>query len=151
MSEKQQLPKATYVKLAPIDLKLNVDEEFEEFVKNKAKGQEVEAGKKIGIELLKHLIPFKVKCCQPEKAVIGEKTVMKILNVDTHENMKLSESCLNIFMTDNQVRKILSDNITEKLITQGCAVMLWKELKKAQSELIPELTALVNNNKSGSE
>jgi hypothetical protein len=137
------LPIAESVTFVPVEMRLNVDAEFEAFVKSKAQKQEVEPNKLLFVIILKHKIPFKVKCCAPEHSIIGKETKLTILNVDTRTDMALKETGLNIFMTDERVRKVLCEWVVEERLTEDNAVKLWKELKKQQLEklsLVPDLS-----------
>jgi hypothetical protein len=138
MTEKNQSLEAISVKLAPVEMRLNVDAEFVDFVKKRILKQEVSNGKVIYAILLSHKIPFVVRACNPEKAVIGKNTSLEILNFDTRSDMRLHETSINIFMTDEQVKKKLSDYITKEIMTEINAVQIWKEFKKFQSDKLPE-------------
>jgi hypothetical protein len=123
--------------IAPIDLTLNVDSEFVAFCLNRLSTQKtiVKTGKTITITMLNHKILFTVKGCEPENSVVSLTTKLRILRNNTRSDLPFEESGLNIFMTDEKVKNIISDLIVKELITRECGLTLWKQFKKNQTKL----------------
>lgn len=128
--------------LAPIGLRLNVDHKFTAFcLKWLSKHEtEVETGKQVTIVLLGHKILFVIKDCTPEKSVVDLKTKLTILSINTRSDMPLEETGLNVFMTDEMAKAVLSNMIVGEEITEDNGIALWKEFKKRQSESLQETT-----------
>ena len=137
MEKKNELPKTKTLTLAPVGLRLNVDNEFVNFCEKKLQNTIVEQDKTIIIKMLEHKIPFKVKQCKPSPSrVIGNIIEFTIKKCDTRIDMKLTETPINVFMADEQVKHILSNLILKEEITESNAVSIWKDFKDHQSDLL---------------
>jgi hypothetical protein len=123
------------VVIAPIDLTLKVDQDFLNFCKNKLKGLDVEPDKIIVMKVLRKPIRFEVKECAPKKGKIGEKTELIILPRNPLANVTYECTQINAFMTDGQVKQILSDMVLNSEITEENGMKLWQEFKKRQNAL----------------
>jgi transitional endoplasmic reticulum ATPase len=72
---------ATSVVLAPVDMRLNVDEDFTNFVKNRLMERAFVEGDTTLVMMLGHAIPFKVTKCRPHGIVrITKDTQFQILS-----------------------------------------------------------------------
>lgn len=135
-AKNENKPITDSVTLAPFDFKLNVDDEFVDFCKNKLQGTEVSTGKTVIVKIIGHAIRLHVKRCTPENSKIGKHTDVVLLRFDTRSDMSLTETSINIFMTDDQVKKIISDLIVDTIITEENGIALWKEFKQHQNNTL---------------
>jgi len=124
--------------IAPVDLSLNVDQEFADFCLKRLQEFEVKKGKIVTVVILGHIIRFRVKKCKPKNSKIGPETKLNIMKFDTRSNMVLKETEINIFMTDEKAKKVISDLLVDEVITEKNAIKLWNEFKKRQISLISQ-------------
>ena len=127
-----KLPQTEKMVLAPIDQKLNVDNEFALFCFNRIQTVEVTQGEILTIAILQHKIRFRVKSCVPEKSVVGIDTKLNVLPFDTRSNMTVDEAGINIFMSDEELKKILSALVREIIITEQNAIQIWSTVRAKQ-------------------
>lgn len=79
--KKATVKSATNVVLAPVDMRLNVDEDFTNFVKNRLMERTFVEGDTTLVMMLGHAIPFKVTKCRPHSIVrITNDTQFQILS-----------------------------------------------------------------------
>jgi len=133
MSTKVNILEASKVTLAPVNMTLNYDDDFRNFIKEYILKQQIEKGKMIDVIRLGHKISFKVKSCEPDPAIIGKNTELTILNFPEISSFRMLD--INIFMSDEQVKLILSQNIQRGNITEDDAIELWKQFKKQSAIL----------------
>ena len=130
-----RLKETKQVTLAPLDCNLNVDHVFTAFCLKRLQNVEVKLKKTVSVCILGHKIQFLVKQCSPEHSKIGKKTKLILLRFNTRSDMTLEETTLNIFMTDEEAKHLLSRMILKKLITEKNGIAIWKEFKKQQKQL----------------
>lgn len=124
--------------LVPINLRLNVDEEFTDIVRKKLQGKKIGTDMEAIITISEHKILFKIKSCEPTPSVVCLATELTILKINTREDMKLSETDINVFMTDEAVKGILARMIYEEYITELNGIKIWREFKQYQKEALEE-------------
>ena len=134
--KKDELPKTKTLMLAPVGLRLNVDNDFVNFCEKKLQNTVVEQDKTIIIKMLEHKIPFKVKQCDPSPSQIIGNIELTIKKCDTRTDMKLTETEINIFMDNEQVKHILSNLVIKEEITELNAVIVWRNFKIHQSNML---------------
>jgi len=94
---------ATNVTLAPVDMRLNVDEDFTNFVKNRLLERTFVEGNEISIKMLNHQIPFAVVRTKPKGVVkITQDLQLHILNEP------FSAETVQIQQPDNLIENIES-------------------------------------------
>lgn len=143
--DSNEKPSTKELSIAPVGFPLQpADEGFTEFCLNRLAKQkvEVETGKRLVILMLGHSIPFTVKSCTPEKSVVNKHTKLVILSNCKNPITTLENAHINIFMTDDEVKKILSSLIKGEFTTKENAVAIWKEFKKGQKKLFERRSKL---------
>ena len=78
---KAQVVNATFIELAPLDIRISVDLDFMRFVKDRMIGRPVIQGETIIIMMLGHSVPFKVVTTKPSGIVkISRSTEVNVLS-----------------------------------------------------------------------
>lgn len=130
------MKEAATLTIAPIGMKVYPDRDFDAFCLKRLQDKKVESGKEVDIIMLGHRIPFVVKECSPDPSKVGKNTKLVIMSFNTRSDMTLEETDLNVFMSDEEAKQILSKMILKLLITEKNGIEIWKEFKKKQDQLM---------------